>query len=409
VNSLEIRVDIESMREKNAAGARADIASWRAAKPDKFIPNSVESRHAAAAKGGSFMVRRSIFVVLCLVLAGVSTGAFALNPEQLDARSAESLKEWDAIVTNSEEVIDAAAGVLVCPKISKLGLGIGIEGGNCALQIDGKSVEYWRSSAVSFGLTAGGQTNSMVVVFMHKDALDTFRQYSRGFEVGVTGSIAVAEKGAGDRVDVGTINEPVVAWVFGQTGLMADLSLDGSTYKRVGTVEGAEVVTDPIHRFIATAQIKGRDTSLDRTATITFDIECWVTIEERAGLQSAIQTDGTAGLADALAAMPDCGVVRQPGQNVAIEYAHYVEMDDGNYRVTLGTTQPLAFAEYKQAAKNYDDNVSVIQLTLDKNRVGTGVILMGPEFSWDDNDGVGLAQRTVNPVTLSSVNYKKLD
>lgn len=355
------------------------------------------------------MVRRRIFIVLCLVLAGVSTGAFALDPEQLEARAAESLTEWDAIVTNSEEVIDAAAGIMVCPKISKLGLGVGIEGGNCALQIDGKAVEYWRSSAVSFGLTAGGQTNSMVVAFMHQDALDTFRQFSRGFEVGVTGSIAVAEAGAGSTVKVSQLTEPIVAWVFGQTGLMADLSLDGSTYKRVGTVEGAEVETDPIHRFVATAQIQGRDTSLSRTATITFDINCWVTTPERAGLQSALQTDGTAGLAAMLADMPDCGVARQPGQNVAIEYAHYVEMEDNKYRVILGTTQPLAFAEYRQAAKNYDDNVSVIQLDLDKNRVGTGVILMGPEFSWDDKDGVSLKQRSVNPVKLSSVNYKKIE
>ena len=70
----------------------------------------------------------------------------------------------------------------------------------------------------------------------------------------------------------------------------------------------------------------------------------------------------------------------------------------------------MAFAEAKQAAKQYEDNVSVIQLDLNKNRVGTGVILMGPEFSWDDKDGVSREQRAgVVPVTLSSVSYKKID
>lgn len=356
------------------------------------------------------MVRRSLLIVLSLVLAGVGNGAWALDPDQLEARSAESLKEWDAIVANSEEVIDAAAGILVCPKISKVGLGVGIEGGNCALQIDGKTVEYWRSSAVSFGLTAGGQTNSLVLAFMQKDALDGFRQYNRGWEAGVNGSIAVAEKGAGSTVSVASLTEPIVAWVFGQTGLMADLSLTGSTYKRIGTVEGAEVESDPIHRFIATAEIKGRDTSLDRTATITFDIDCWVSEEERSMLRSTIEEKGTTGLHSALAEMPDCGYVRQPGQNVAIEYAYYVKMDDdNNYRVILGTTEPLAFAEYRQAAKRYDDNVSVIQLDLNKDRVGNGVILMGPEFEWDDKHGISIKQRAVDPVTLSSVSYKKID
>ena len=83
----------------------------------------------------------------------MSTGAFALDTDQLETRVDESLVEFDAVVTNSEEVIDAAAGILVCPKIKKIGLGVGIENGNCILQIDGKTVEYWRASAASFGLT----------------------------------------------------------------------------------------------------------------------------------------------------------------------------------------------------------------------------------------------------------------
>lgn len=354
----------------------------------------------------------TLFTVLCLVFIGTlsATGAFALDPDQLEGRVDESLAEFDAVVTNSEEVIDAAAGVLVCPRIKKIGLGLGIEQGTCALQIDDKTVEYWRASSASFGLTAGVQVNGLVMAFMEKDALDEFRQYSRGFEVGVTGSVAVMKKGAGSTVSVAQLTDPIVAWVYGQQGLMADLSLEGSTFKKLGTAEGVEEYGDPIHRFVATAEIKGRDMSQDRTATMTIDIDCWVTDDERAVLRSTIEESGTGGLHDALVEMPDCGVVRQPGKNVAIEYAYYVKMDDeDHYRVILGTTEPLAFAEARQAAKNYEDNVSVIQLDLNKDRVGTGVVLMGPEFSWDDKDGVSLKQRAVDPVTLSSVSYKKID
>ena len=77
------------------------------------------------------------------------------------------------------------------------------------------------------------------MAFMEKDALDEFRQYSRGFEVGVTGSVAVMKKGAGSSVSVAQLTDPIVAWVYAQKGLMADLSLDGSTYKRIGVAEGA--------------------------------------------------------------------------------------------------------------------------------------------------------------------------
>ena len=44
---------------------------------------------------------------------------------------------------NAREIVENADGVLVCPKVTKVGLIIGVDGGTCAMQIDGKTVEYY--------------------------------------------------------------------------------------------------------------------------------------------------------------------------------------------------------------------------------------------------------------------------
>lgn len=347
---------------------------------------------------------KRIVIVMCLVLLG-ATSAFAFNPEELDMKVDATLAAFDEIVTNSEELTAAAQGALVCPKISKVGLGLAGEGGYCALLIDGKTAEYWRASAVTVGLTVGVQSSSQVMAFMTSDALDKFRKSNLGFEVGVTGSVAVMKHGASGKVNTNDIKGPVAVWIFGEKGLMADLSLDGSTYKRIGVV-GEDVRGEPLHRFVATAQLRNR--SNDPTARMTIDIEAWVTDAERAAYQKILKEEGFAGFQKALAEAPDFGTVKQPGGTMMIEYAYYTEMPDGTYRVILGSTQPMAFLNPKAQASRLEENVTVIQLDLNKDRLGTGVIQMGAEIGWDDGVTIKSDYRT-DPVKLESVSYKKFN
>jgi len=348
---------------------------------------------------------KQVVIVLCLVLLG-TTGAFAkLDPKQVDMRVEQTLAEWDEIVTNSEEVVAAAKGALICPKISKVGLGIGLEGGKCALLVGDETDSYWKASSASFGLTAGIQSQSQVMVFMTSEALKKFQESSRGFEVGVTGNVAVMNKSAAGKINTSDIKAPIAVWAFGGGGLMADLSLDGSQYKRIAVV-GEDVYLDaPVHRFVGTAVLSGR--SSDPTAQLTFDIEDWVTPEEREYLRDILQNKSSAEFQAALAEMPDLGTVKQPGGEMTIQYAYYTEMPDNMYRVILGSTDPMAFLNPKAQASRIEENVTVIQFDINQDRMGEGVIQMGAEIGWDDGVTVHSDQRTP-PVKLSSVSYKEL-
>ncbi len=69
-------------------------------------------------------------------------------------------------------------------------------------------------------------------MFLTDEALAGFRD-SSGWEAGVDGTVAVIESGASGEVDTSNISDPVVAFVFGEEGLMAGVTIEGSKYTRL--------------------------------------------------------------------------------------------------------------------------------------------------------------------------------
>jgi lipid-binding SYLF domain-containing protein len=111
-------------------------------------------------------------------------------------------------------------------------MGIGAETGTGALRVGDTSVEYYRTTGGSFGLQLGAQAKSIVIAFMTKDALQKFRNAS-GWKVGVDGSVALVDIGAGKTIDSQNLKDPVVGFVFGSKGLMYNLTLEGSKFSKL--------------------------------------------------------------------------------------------------------------------------------------------------------------------------------
>jgi lipid-binding SYLF domain-containing protein len=76
------------------------------------------------------------------------------------------------------------------------------------------------------------QSRAEFLMFMTADALAQF-QGSDGWEVGVDGSVALIKVGVAGEIDTNTITDPVIGFVFGEQGLMANLSLEGAKITRM--------------------------------------------------------------------------------------------------------------------------------------------------------------------------------
>ena len=124
------------------------------------------------------------------------------------------------------------AGYLVMPNIYRAGFIVGGEYGEGGLVVDGNITDYYSIVTASIGLQAGAQKRSMILAFITPDALNAFSKSTK-WKVGVDGSVSVVNWGGG--IDLSTVDfkETVVAFIFNEQGLMANLSLDGSIFKKI--------------------------------------------------------------------------------------------------------------------------------------------------------------------------------
>ncbi len=170
--------------------------------------------------------------VLCLAMMAIAPSSFAATAKEIDASVDVALERFESEVKGGKEFLKAAKGVLVLPRVIKAGFVVGGEYGEGALKINGKTVAYYNIAAGSFGLQIGAQEKNIMLVFMQDEALTKFRN-SSGWQIGIDGSVAIIDVGAEGSIDSTQFKEPIVGFVFGQRGLMADVSLEGAKITKI--------------------------------------------------------------------------------------------------------------------------------------------------------------------------------
>ncbi len=169
-----------------------------------------------------------------LAMVALATGAVALSATetQIDTRVSKTIVYFDTMNAANKPLLDKAAGVLVFPRVTKGGVGVGGEFGEGALQVNGKTVGYYSVGAASVGLTLGLAKHSEIIMFMTQGSLDKFTS-SHGWSIGADAGVTVVSGGANGSYDTQTQQKPVLAFVFGEKGLIGDLSLEGSKISEI--------------------------------------------------------------------------------------------------------------------------------------------------------------------------------
>ena len=175
------------------------------------------------------MMHRLISTVFLLL---VSASVFATSADKIDRRSDKAIENFKEEISGAEVFLAQAAGYLVFPRVVKAGIGVGGEYGEGALRVGGRTVDYYSTAAGSFGLQLGAQAKSIIIIFMTQESLTRFRE-SEGWKVGIDGSVALIDVGAGKSIDTNNVRDPVVGFVFGSKGLMYNLTLEGTKFTKL--------------------------------------------------------------------------------------------------------------------------------------------------------------------------------
>lgn len=185
-----------------------------------------------------FLIAGASAAALAVLSSACTTsGSGSGDPEErrraIDANVDRALSQLYNQVAGSRELVTSARGVLVFPSVVSAGFIVGGSHGEGALRKGGATVSYHTMTAASVGLLAGAQSKAVFYLFMNEESLRRFES-SSGWTVGADASVALVTVGANAQVDTRSVQQPVVSFVLTNSGLMANLSMDGTRVGRLG-------------------------------------------------------------------------------------------------------------------------------------------------------------------------------
>ena len=188
--------------------------------------------------GARNVTKGTAWAVCFLLLGGVMLPAVSLaaTAQAIDTGADKTLDQFKSQVKGADAFLRDSKGYLVFPEVIQAGIGIGGEYGEGVLRVGGKSAAYYSLASGSIGFQLGAQRKSIIIVFLQEQALQDFQakaQSEKAWNVGVDGSVAVLNTGTQGSIDSSTVNQPIVGFVIGQSGLMFNLSLQGSKVSKL--------------------------------------------------------------------------------------------------------------------------------------------------------------------------------
>ena len=181
-------------------------------------------------------------LTLCLTLI-LSTELSAKSMNEIDAAIESSLTRFTEEIKGGNAYLQGARGVLVIPRMWKAGVVLGFEFGEGALIVDGVKVQYYKALTTSLGIQVGVGSKDLIILFFDDTAMDNFL-YSSGWEVGVDGAVALFTRGAAGASDTITFKDPIIGFVFGQKGLIAGVSIEGTKFTKIWPDTGTDIDQD---------------------------------------------------------------------------------------------------------------------------------------------------------------------
>ncbi|MDZ4095576.1 MAG: YSC84-related protein [Paracoccaceae bacterium] len=163
--------------------------------------------------------------------AACGNGVGGRGGATIDARVEATREFLFGRYPGTRDLASKAYGVLYMPLITEAGFGIGGSYGRGALQINNVTVDYYSATRATIGFQIGAQQYAHALFFMTEAALSDFRR-STGWAAGADVRYATPEQGASIGKET-TELDPVIALIFGQSGLIAGATLSGVKYTRI--------------------------------------------------------------------------------------------------------------------------------------------------------------------------------
>jgi lipid-binding SYLF domain-containing protein len=186
------------------------------------------------------MMKGLAMTILVQIIAGApfGSGAFAQGPlrapsaSEIDGEVTASLNELYSQNEAARALAAKAKAILVFPDIRKGAFIVGAQYGYGALRKGSQTSAYYRTSAASYGFQGGVKKFAYALFFMTDSSLD-YLDKSGGWSIGTGPSVVVIDQGMARSLTTTNLRSDVYAFVFGQSGLMGGMGIEGSKITRI--------------------------------------------------------------------------------------------------------------------------------------------------------------------------------
>jgi lipid-binding SYLF domain-containing protein len=185
-------------------------------------------------------MKQLAMAVLVQIVVGLPlrSGAFAQGPlrapsaSEIDGRVTVALNELYSQNGAARALATIAKAILVFPDIRKGAFIVGAQYGYGALRRGPHTAAYYRTSAASYGFQGGVKKFAYALFFMTDSAVD-YLDKSGGWAVGTGPSLVVVDQGMARSLTTTNLRSDVYAFIFGQSGLMGGIGIEGSKITRI--------------------------------------------------------------------------------------------------------------------------------------------------------------------------------
>ena len=172
-------------------------------------------------------------MLLILISLAFSPLVFAeSNAQKLNAEVDLAIKKFKKEVPGGEKFLAKVKGYLVFPSVYKGGFIIGGKYGKGALRVNDVTKHFYSMTSASIGYQAGVQEHAVLIAFVSEASLNNFMN-SNGWEAGVDGSVIIADWGKMKDITSISYEKPIIGFIYGEQGLMAGVSIEGTKFKRI--------------------------------------------------------------------------------------------------------------------------------------------------------------------------------
>jgi lipid-binding SYLF domain-containing protein len=175
----------------------------------------------------------TVVVVAALMFAVSAPLAHADEAAEIDAEVDAGLRALLNESPELRELAEKSAGILLFPRITKMGLVAGAAGGKGALRVKGNTVGYYRSRAVSVGYQAGIQSYGYALFLIGDEDLMKLQALEGSFDIESAPSLVIADQGFIKEIGTRNLDKGTVAVFFSQEGLMAGAGLQATKIARI--------------------------------------------------------------------------------------------------------------------------------------------------------------------------------